>query len=222
MNKTKTKNISVTAMLTALAFLLTFVFRFKVAFLTFDFKDSIISIASLLFGPLYGVASAIIVAFIEFISVSDTGIYGLIMNFASSATFALAIGTVYKYKRSFSGAIIACVTAVISVSVVMMLANIIVTPFYMGVTTAEVIAQIPTLLLPFNFTKAVMNATALLIIYKPFTTALKKAGLVKTSGDAKYQLGFKTIMLMSVSVIVFIAAVLFLIFVLKGQFTLFK
>ena len=72
MNKTKIRNISVTAMLTALAFLLTFVFRFKVAFLTFDFKDAIISIASLLFGPLYGVASAIIVAFIEFISVSDT------------------------------------------------------------------------------------------------------------------------------------------------------
>ena len=143
------------------------------------------------------------------------------MNFASSATFALAIGTVYKYKRSFSGAILASITAVLSVTVVMMLANIIVTPFYMGVTTSDVIAQIPTLLLPFNFTKAVMNATALLIIYKPFTTALKKSGLVKSSGDVRYQLGYKTIILTMVSITVFIAAVLFLIFVLKGKFTLF-
>ena len=42
MKNEQIKKIAVTAMLTALAFLITFVFRFKVGFLTFDFKDAII------------------------------------------------------------------------------------------------------------------------------------------------------------------------------------
>lgn len=208
-------------MLTALAFLITFVFRFKVGFLTFDFKDAIISIVSLLYGPLYGVSSAAIVALIE-LSVSDTGLYGLIMNFASSATFALALGTVYKYKRSFAGAIIASVTAVFSVTAVMMLANMIVTPFYTGATVGDVVAMIPALLLPFNLTKAIINATALLVIYKPFTMALKKARLVKSNGEGSYKFGLRSILLMVISILIFVGAVLFLIFALQGEFTLFK
>ena len=221
MKNEQIKKIAVTAMLTALAFLITFVFRFKVGFLTFDFKDAIISIASLLYGPLYGISSAAIVALIE-LSVSDTGIYGLIMNFASSATFALALGTVYKYKRSFAGAIIASITAVFSVTAVMMVANMIVTPFYTGTTFGDVVAMIPAMLLPFNLTKAIINATALLVIYKPFTMALKKARLVKSSGSGSYKFGVKSILLMVVSILIFIAAVLFLIFVMQGEFSLFK
>ena len=101
MQKNNVKKITVTALFCALAFLMTFIFRFKVGFLTFDMKDAIISVISLLYGPIYGVASAGVVAVLELLSVSDTGLYGLIMNFLSSATFALACGSVYKYKRSF-------------------------------------------------------------------------------------------------------------------------
>ncbi|MBO7218273.1 MAG: ECF transporter S component, partial [Clostridia bacterium] len=78
MNKPDIKRISVAAMLTAVAFLCTFIFRFKVSFLTFDFKDAVISIISLLYGPLYGIASAGIVAFFEMLSMSDTGLYGMV------------------------------------------------------------------------------------------------------------------------------------------------
>ena len=70
-------------MLCALAYICVFILKFKVGFLTFDFKDAVISIISFLYGPLYGVFSAGIVAFMEFITISDTGAYGLIMNFLS-------------------------------------------------------------------------------------------------------------------------------------------
>ena len=83
MKNEKLKKIAVTAVFSAIAFLLTFFFKFKVSFLTFDFKDAVISIVSLVYGPLYGVTSAGVVAFLEFLSVSDTGLYGLIMNFIS-------------------------------------------------------------------------------------------------------------------------------------------
>ena len=221
MQKNNVKKITVTALFCALAFLMTFIFRFKVGFLTFDMKDAIISVISLLYGPIYGVASAGVVAVLELLSVSDTGLYGLIMNFLSSATFALACGSVYKYKRSFSGAIIAVAVSVVSVTAVMMVANIFITPFYMGVVTADVLALIPTMLLPFNLCKAIINATSLLIIYKPITNALKKTKLV-ASNQTAYKFSKKSALLVVVSLLVLILAVLFIIFKMGGSFSFLK
>ncbi len=220
-SKSNLKKITVTALFCALAFLMTFVFRFKVGFLTFDLKDAVISVVSLLYGPVYGVVSALVVAFLEFLSVSDTGVYGLLMNFISSAAFALTCGIVYKFKRSFNGAIISVVASVIVVAAVMMVANIFITPFYMGVERSEVIALIPTMLLPFNLCKAIINATSLLIIYKPITNALKKSGLVKSSA-AGYKFSKKSAVLVVISLTVLIAAVIFIIFKMGGSLTIFK
>lgn len=215
------KKITVTALFCAIAFLMTFIFRFKVSFLTFDFKDAIISIVSLLYGPIYGVASAGLVAVLEFLSVSDTGVYGLIMNFISSSVFALSCGLVYKFKRSFSGAIFAVITAVISVTAIMMVANIFITPFYMGVARADVIGLIPALLLPFNLCKSIINATAVLIIYKPVTNPLRKLGFITTTAPYK-TFNKKSVILIIVSVLVLLLATMFIIFELGGSFSLFK
>ncbi len=221
MKKADFKKIIVSAMLCAVAFLSVFVFRFKVSFLTFDFKDAIISIISLLNGPILGVASAAVVAVLEFLSVSDTGGYGLIMNFLSSASFALACGLVYKYKRSFLGAILSAVTAVVSVTAVMMLANVFVTPLYMDVERADVIAMLAALLLPFNFSKAIMNASVMLIIYKPLTTALRKTGLVPKSDSGAYKTGVRGVILLICAVLMIILTALFLIIKMNGSFELF-
>lgn len=221
MQKNNVKKISVTALFCAIAFLMTFVFRFKVGFLTFDLKDAVISVISLLYGPIYGVASAGVVAVLELLSVSDTGLYGLIMNFISSATFAIACGSVYKFKRSFSGAIIAVVISVISVTAVMMVANIFITPYYMGVEKAEVIALIPTMLFPFNLCKSIVNAASLLMIYKPITNSLKKTGLV-SANKTSYKFSKKSVILFVVSLAVLALAVCFIIFKMGGSFTFLK
>ncbi len=216
------KKITVTALFCALSFLMTFVFRFKVGFLTFDLKDAIISVLSLMYGPQYGVLSAGVVAFLELISVSDTGIYGLIMNFISSSVFALSCGCIYMLKRTFKGAIFSVITAVIAVTAVMMIANIFITPFYMGVERSEVIALIPTLLLPFNLCKAIINAAALLLIYKPVTNALKRTGLVISQNEIAFKFSKKSAILSIVSILILILAVIFVTVVLKGDISLLK
>lgn len=222
MLKTDYKKISVTAVLCALSYISVFLFRFSVSFLTFDFKDAFISIASLLYGPMYGLVSSFVVAFLELITVSDTAFYGFIMNFLSSAVFSVAIGFFYKYKRTFSGAILASVTAVLSMTAVMMLANIFITPYYMGVAVKDVIALLPTLLLPFNLSKAILNAAVLLIIYKPVTKALRKSKLLPETYSKTYKAGFKTVVLIAVSIILIILTVLFIILHLNGSFLLFS
>lgn len=171
------KRLSVLAMFCALAFVLTYI-KLPVLFLSLEIKDSAIVLATLLLGPLGGLGIAVLVPFLELISHSTTGVYGLIMNMLSSVTFAMVTGLIYKYKKSFYGAIIGLISGVFSVTAVMVLANLLVTPYYMGVSVAEVAALIPKLLLPFNFLKATLNAGIVLLLYKPLSNILKRAKLL--------------------------------------------
>lgn len=215
--KIDVKKMVVVAMLCALAYLCVFLFRFKVGFLTFDIKDAILAISGLLFGPLAGIISSAIVAFLEMVTVSDTGIYGFIMNFLSSATFSGVCGLIYKYRRTYFGAIISAITAALSVTAVMLLANLFITPFYMHVQRADVIAMLSTLLLPFNLTKAVFNGALTLIIYKPFSTALRKTKLLPER-NANYKFGLKSVLLFVGSVVVIVITMLFFVLYLNGTF----
>ena len=218
MKKESIQKISVTAVFCALAFLMTVILRFKVGFLTFDFKDAVLAVVSLLYGPLYGIAAVIVVVVSELaISGSDTGFYGLLMNFISSGTFALVCGVIYKYKRNFIGAILSVVFAVLSVTGIMLIANIFITPLYMGVGRSDVVAMIPTTLLPFNLAKSIMNGASLLLIYKPLTTALKKSRLIKTE-SASYKFSKKSIALAIVSIIIIVVTAIYIIENMNGQF----
>jgi hypothetical protein len=72
----------------------------------------------------------------------------------------------------------------------MMVANLFITPFYMGVERSAVVALIPKVLLPFNATKSVLNASLTLCLYKPLTRVLKAAGFGKAKTDGAPSGGF--------------------------------
>ena len=219
MKKIEIKKIAVSAIIIAVAFVITMMTAsFKVQFLSLDLKDAVLSIISLLFGPYYGFISVIAVSLLEFITISTTGWYGLVMNIISSGTFALVVGFIYKYKRSFSGAIIAAVCTVFSVTAVMLLANIFITPFYlelMGAPKSLAIEMLPTVLLPFNLSKSLLNCSIMLLIYKPFTTALKKCRLIENSGTVKYKFNIKSAILAIVSIVIIICVLIYMVLSLK-------
>ncbi len=212
MNKNNLKKITVTAMLIALAYILTFLTAmFKVGgFLSLDLKDAVLSIVALLYGPLYGFMSVLVVAVVEFFTFSTTGWYGLVMNILSSGVFALVCGTVYKYKRNFTGALISAALTVVSVTAVMLAANIFITPLYFGMPRDAIISMLLPLLLPYNLCKSVMNSSLMLLVYKPFTSALKKSGLVK-SDSGKYEFNKKTALLTVATVVLIVIALLVLV-----------
>ena len=213
--KINLKKISVVGMLTALAYLCMLLFKFKISFLTFDVKDALLAVIAFLYGPLYGVVSSFLVAFIEFLSVSDTGIYGFIMNALSSAAFAGTCGLFYKYRCTFSGAIVGAVLAVLSMTLVMLLANLFITPYYMGVARSEVAAMIPTLFLPFNLIKGIVNMAITLMIYKPITGALKKTGVLITGNGSLYKKKF--ILVTLVSLLIAVISILLVFFYFDGS-----
>lgn len=217
-SKLNLKKLVLTALFCAMSYVLTLVCHFNVMFLTFDLKDIPMVIFSLMYGPLYGVIVAAITSLIELVTISDTGIYGLIMNFISSAAFSLISGFIYKHKRSFAGAIASVGVAALSTTVIMLIANIIITPFYMGVTTSEVVALIPTLLLPFNACKTLLNGAAVLMLYKPVTTALKKAKLAPNASSTKTNLK-KNLLLCVASAVIIAASIACVIVLLNGSFS---
>ena len=174
------------AMFAALAYGVTFVFRIPVSFLTFDAKDAVLTVAAFIYGPLASVIMALIPALIELITISGTGLWGFVMNFASSATFALTASLVYKFRRSLNGAIIGIFLSIITTTAVMMLLNLFVTPIYMGVSPEAVIQLLPTLLFPFNLAKSMMNAAITMLIYKPVSAAMKRAHLIEGSVDLRF------------------------------------
>ena len=167
------------AVFCAVSYICQFLFRIHVGFLTFDAKDAVMTVGAMLFGAPWGVLMALLVSFLEMITLSETGWIGFFMNFLSSAAFAGLAALIYRRRRSMAGAIWGLSAGVVAMTVLMILWNLLLTPLYMETDLQTVVAMIPTLLLPFNLTKALLNAGLVLIFYKPISTALKRAKLVR-------------------------------------------
>ena len=181
--KISIKTITAVAAFSALAFITTLVCKLIPTisgFLTLDAKDAVIAIASFIYGPIVAPLISLIVAIIEAIYISETQFWGFVMNFTSSAVFSLTASLIYKYKKSFNGAIIGFSAAVVVTTAVMMLLNPLIIPLFTPAVTREiVIVMIPTLLLPFNFAKTLINSALAMLLYKPIVNAMRTAGFVK-------------------------------------------
>ena len=205
-------------MFCALSYVCMLVIKIPVQFLTLDIKDSLIILCGLLFGPVTAVAVSFIVPLLEFMTISGTGVHGLIMNVLSSLSFSLTASLIYRYKKTFYGAIVGLVSGVLAMTAVMMLANLLVTPYYMGVPTATVAALIPKLLLPFNLIKAILNAAIVLLLYKPISRILRRGGMIDgASNNVAKNTNSKTrsivVTVVALSIIVASFAIIFLVLV---------
>ncbi len=192
--------------------------------MSFDIKDAVVTLAGLLFGPIYSLSISLVVALLEFISMGETGFWGLLMDILSTATFSTVCALIYKYKKNIWGAMIGLVSSVFAMTAVMLLFNIFITPIYMKVDRAEVLALLPTLFLPFNIIKGIMNAAVVMILYKPISRAVKASRILGSSPSSeravdKKQQKLMSIIILAVGVALVAISVAVFIFVLGGSFT---
>ncbi len=131
---------------------------------------------------------SVIVSLIEMVTISENGPIGLIMNIVSTCSFACTASFIYKKKRTLSGAVIGLVAGSLTMVVVMLLWNYLITPIYMADTREAVAdtrkavaAMLLPVFLPFNLLKAGLNAGFTFLLYKPITMALRKAGYISDS-----------------------------------------
>ncbi len=185
--KSRTHYLALIGIFSALAFAAVCVGRLVPnvqGFLSYDPKDAVVVIAGFSFGLFADVLITVIVALIEMVSISTTGLYGFIMNVISTLAFSLPAVLVYRKNRTAKGAILGLVTGVLSVAAVMLLWNWIITPFYMGIPRSAVEAMLPSVFLPFNLIKGGLNATLSMILYKPLSAAVRHIGLTEPPLDS--------------------------------------
>lgn len=174
------KMICSMAMLTAIAIACDIFLRIPNigGFLTYEPKDVILVIGTFIFGPVEGIIMALVVCVVEMLTVSTTGIIGLIMNFLASAVFIGVSSVIYHRKKRMSRAILGLIAGSASMIIIMLLWNYIVTPMYMGIPREAVLGLFIPVLIPFNALKAGLNTALALSLYKGVVTALRKTGLV--------------------------------------------
>ena len=183
----KTSKLTLSAMFAAMAYLLMAIGRIPITsvdFLKYDPKDVILAIAGFVLGPLPALSITAVVALIEMLTVSTTGPIGLLMNILSSAAFVCPAALIYRRRHSQRGALIGLGAGVVCMVALMLLWNYFITPLYMGYPREAVAAMLPTVFLPFNLVKSLLNAAITVLIYKPVSRALKSAGLMAQSATA--------------------------------------
>ncbi len=216
MNKTKqtfdVKTLVTLGMLTALAYGVMAVCKVIPSvggFLDIDLKDTVMAIGGFLFGPVAALCMAIVVPLIEFITISGTGWYGLIMNIIATAIFVIPAVYIYRRKHKTSSAVLGLAVGTVCLTIGMAVWNMIITPFYFKMELALVMDMMP-MILAFNIVKGVLNSAAIMILYPPVSASLRKVGLAAPSKS--YGAGEKpkfNYVPLVVSVFVLITAILF-------------
>ena len=215
--KNKTHRLTLMAMFAALAYIVMLVGRFPISsvdFLKYDPKDVILVICGFILGPMPALLVTFVVSAIEMLTVSSTGIIGLIMNVLSSAGFACTAAFVYKKRHSLRGAAVGLVLGALVMTALMLLWNYFITPYYMGMPREAVAAMLVPVFLPFNLIKSALNAAIAMLIYKPVSRALRQVGLTEPAGGQAP--GKKSVMgAMLIAALVLVSCI-FIVIIMRG------
>lgn len=176
-----TKKLITMAMFIAISIVLVAFIHFPifpaVSFLEYDPADISILIGTFAFGPLAGCVLTIVTSVIQGITVSAaSGLYGIIMHIISTCTLVLVAGNIKKLRSGAGWTIVSLVIGCLAMAAVMGVANLIVTPLFMGVPVDAVKALLFPAIIPFNLIKAGINSAVAFVIYKPLSHALGKMG----------------------------------------------
>lgn len=215
-----TRKIIVMALFVALTYLANFLCNFKLGFLSFEAKDAVTLVCAYAFGPVAGCIVAFLSAVIESLTASATGIYGFIMNVAGSVTFVAVASLIYKIKKNTIFTALGVALATIVMTIVMVLLNIAITPFYMKVPRNVVIDLIAPMLLPFNIVKGLFNGAITLIIKQPILKAMELSGAINQSVKPEGKL-VKNIAI-AVGIVIAVLSLVYFIVELGGKVELFK
>ena len=166
----KTVRLAKMGMLVAISVVLVYFIHFPifpaVAFLEYDPADIPILIGTFAFGPVAGVLLTIVTSVVQGVTVSAaSGAYGIIMHIIATSVLVIVAGVIYKFNKTRKGAVIALICGTAAMAVVMIGANLIITPLFMGVPRSMVWDLMP-FIVGFNAIKAGINSIVTFFLYK--------------------------------------------------------
>ena len=195
MKKDTTHNLTVAAMLSAVAFILMFI-EFPIpmlipAFMKMDFSDLPALLGAFALGPVYGVIISFMKNLLHIvIKGTSTACVGELSNFILGAIFSAVAGYIYKHHKSRKTAIIGAVAGAVAMGVLSVPSNyFVVYPAYvqfyhmpleaiLGMYQAilpsadSLIKCLIIFNLPFTLVKGLLDAVLCMLIYKPLSPIL--------------------------------------------------
>ncbi len=195
-----TRKVVVVGMFSAIASVL-MLFEFPVffapGFYKLDFSELPILIGAFAFGPVAGVMMEFIKVLLNLmINGTSTAFVGEFANFAVGCSFILPASAVYMFKKNKKGAIIACVTGTLIMTVFGTLFNAVyLIPAFSNlfgmplevileqgakvnplVRENNILSFVAACVAPLNLIKGVVSSVVTLLIYKPLSPIIKSAG----------------------------------------------
>lgn len=191
-DRSRVHKLTITAMLSAVAFVLMFL-DFPIPFLIppfvkMDFSELPALLAAFSLGPVYGVVVCLVKNLVHFITMTTTGGAGEICNFLLGACFAIPAGTIYQYMKTRRGALIgvlagAVVMAVLSVPLNYYISYPVYTKFmpidaiismYQQIrpSTNGLMECLVIFNAPFTLLKGLLTSALCFLVYKPLSPIL--------------------------------------------------
>lgn len=168
-----TKRIAMYALFVALSMAVSFV-EFPIVPGVEWLKYDPSGIVSLVAGFAYGPAAAVIVSVLGFLPHLFTNPWGTLMAVLVALVLSVPAALIYRRNKTRKGAVIGIIVGAIAALAMAIVGNIIVTPFYAHMTTAQVVALIVPALLPFNALKFTIHGVVTFLIYKPISNLLNR------------------------------------------------
>lgn len=188
----KVRFITVTAMLSAISFVLMY-FEFPIpimpAFIKFDFSDLPALIGTFAYGPVCGVIVCLIKNLLHLMD-SNSMLVGELSNFILGAAFVIPAGLIYKHKKTKKSALLGGITGAVFMGVFCVFSNyFIVYPVYYQVAMPQeailgmyqaILPSMKSILqslivfnLPFTIVKGLISVAITMLVYKPLSPILK-------------------------------------------------
>ncbi len=187
------RSMTVTAMLSAIAFILMFLdtaVPVMPSFIKLDLSELPALMASFALGPVYGVIVCLIKNLLH-LFMTQTGGVGELSNFILGAAFVLPAGLIYKHKKTKKNAIIGALVGAVLMAAISFPSNLfIVYPVYYNFMPKEAIIAAYQVLaphvtldsiakcllvfnVPFTFLKGMLSAVVTILVYQPLRPLLK-------------------------------------------------
>ena len=171
------KRLTRLAMLTAISVVLLLAVRIPfppAPFLEYDAADVPIFLATFAYGPVAGLAVAVLASVLQGLTVSaGSGFIGILMHILATGSYALVAGNIYRLHKTKATALGALGAGTVTMTLVMVGCNLIFTPIFMGTPVDAVVKMLVPVIIPFNLLKAGINSVLTFLLYKHVERFLK-------------------------------------------------
>ena len=158
-NKQKLQRLTTAGVLAALSLVLMVTIRFPIfpaaPFYEMEFADVPILVCSAVLGPVYALATLLVVCLVQTLTVSaSSGIIGFLMHFLSSGLMILTLYFIKKKISGVKGSVVSGICGVVVVILVMIPMNVWLTSVFMGLDFSTFVKDFIGVCVAFNAIKA--------------------------------------------------------------------